>query len=799
MAPLLWLYAGSLGHGHPAAAHWLGLPVETVASSLALAAGVALAAVVLGVLPARLLAGGGRGGAAVLVLLLAPLLLPRYLTYYAWSLLLHSPSPLAPWLTQNLERARAAGSVLSTLVLLLWYWPLAALMIAQGWRRVDDQTWQAARLDAAPVARWRLVALPMLRPSLLLAWCVCFVMSLAESTTFNLAGTRTIGTELERLYLETNSAQVVAWAAWPSVAVSVLVAGLLWRRIRQWSIEPALAPLAPPRGAWPVTLGLLALSLGAPVAILALSLRNLTPLWRFWALHRQELTGSLAVSSVAAVAAVLLAGGVLAVDSQRWWRRMLAGLMMVTVLLALLVPGSILGAGMVELSAALSLPHAVRQSWLNVSAGQATRLAGVALLVLYLGRDAQDRQLGEMAAVDGATPAQAWWHVHWPRIWPWIIASGIVVALLGLTELPASLVLLPAGAPSFARWLLNQMHYAWEQDVIFGCLVLVAAYGLLALGVLALVTLGRRRQAAAGLLLVAAVLCGTLPGCGSGEGTSGKVVRVVGRTGQGQGEFVYPRGICLAGDGSMWVVDRSGRVQHLSKEGTYLGEIRMEETAAGYPIGVKLAPDGDLYIADTHYYRVRVYHPDGTLVREFGSHGQGPGQFIFPTDVAIADDGRIFVSEYGGNDRISVFSPQGEFLFSFGSQGDKPKQFSRPSALCLDRQAKRLYVADACNHRIAVYDLDGHLQGLIGQLGNQPGQLRYPYGVALDREGHLVVCEYGNNRVQVLDVQGRSLRILGGPGRQAGELAYPWGVAVDSGDRLYIADSGNNRVQIWHY
>lgn len=808
MAPLVWLYAGALAQGHPAAAQGLGLSAETVARSVGISALVALVAVVLGVLPARLLARGTRGSGIMLVGLLAPLLLPRYLLYYAWSLLLQPPGPLGDWLMQDIVRARAAGSIVSTLVLLLWYWPLAALMIAQGWRRIDGQTWQAARLDATPAARWRLVALPMMRGSLLLAWCVCFVLALAESTTFDLAGARTIGTELERLYLETGSAQQVAWASWPAVLVSLLVAGLLWRRMRQWSVEPVLASLPAPRGAGVLTAGLLALSIGVPVVVLAVSLHGLSPLWRFWALHRQELTGSLAVSSVGAIGSVLLAGGVLAADGRGRWGRWLAGVMTVTLLLALLIPGSILGAAMVELSAALSLPGAVRESWLNVSAGQAARLAGVALLMLYLGRDAQDRHLSEMAAVDGATPAQAWWHVHWPRIWPWVVSAVMVSGLLGLTELSASLVLLPAGAPSFARWLLNQMHYAWEQDVIFGCLALVATYFLVALVVLVLIGIGRRRWAGAlPGLLGACLLAGSLSGCdggaprvgSSGQGERPRVVQVIGRTGHGNGEFVYPRGICVAPDGTMWVVDRTGRIQHLTADGNFLGQINMEAVDAGYPIGLKIGPEGNLYVADTHYHRVCIYRPDGTLVRQFGSHGQGPGQFIFPTDVAIADDGRIFVSEYGGNDRVSVFSPEGEFLSSFGSFGDGPEQFSRPAAMAMDRPRGLLYIADACNHRIVVYDLAGHRQGQIGQLGNAAGQLRYPYGLALSSEGNLVVCEFGNNRIQVLDTQGRSLRVLGGPGRQPGELAYPWGVALDGRDRVAMTDSGNNRVQIWQY
>jgi DNA-binding beta-propeller fold protein YncE len=272
------------------------------------------------------------------------------------------------------------------------------------------------------------------------------------------------------------------------------------------------------------------------------------------------------------------------------------------------------------------------------------------------------------------------------------------------------------------------------------------------------------------------------------------------------GEFLYPRAIDRGADGTLWAIDKTGRVQHLDTSGGYLGGFAMPQTDTGKPTGLGIGPDGNLYIADTHYHRVMVYSPAGKLLRHFGSYGQGPGQFIYPTDVAFAAappaagkqaGGRLFVSEYGGNDRVSIFTAAGEFLGSFGSPGEGAGQFSRPSALQVDAARGRLYVADACNHRIAVYDLQGTCQRYFGSIGRQAGQLRYPYGLALMKDGRLVVCEFGNNRIQVFDPAGRSLAVLGGPGRQLGELAFPWAVAVDDHGLAYIIDAGNNRAQVW--
>lgn len=298
------------------------------------------------------------------------------------------------------------------------------------------------------------------------------------------------------------------------------------------------------------------------------------------------------------------------------------------------------------------------------------------------------------------------------------------------------------------------------------------------------------------------VLWGGLLLCGCKETPPGgaDVLYVIGRTGAGDGEFTYPRGLDLAADGTLWVVDKTGRVQHLGAKGKPLGAFHMPETEAGKPVGLTVGPDGNLYVPDTHYHRVLVMSPEGKVLRRIGSLGQGDGQFIYPTDVAFAPLGgpmRMLVSEYGGNDRISVFDLEGKFLRSVGSSGSEVGQFSRPAAMAVDLARKRLYVADACNHRVAVYDFGLNLVGAFGAPGTEPGRMRYPYGLAVMPDGSVAVSEFGNNRLQIFSPGAKSVAIRGVPGREPGQLVYPWGIAVDARKRAFIADGGNNRIQVW--
>jgi len=756
---------------------------------------VAAVAVLLGWLPGKLLGTSGSHTGLLLLLLLLPLVLPQYVLYYAWTLLLSPTTQLGRMLASRPDLARVVGIVTSTGVLIGWYWPLAALVLAQGWRSIDGRVWEGAALEASRLQVFRHVTLPLFSRTILLAFGVCFVLSLSEFAAFHLAGVKTIGTELAVLYELTGAAAPVARAAWPVTLPALLAALALTLSSHRWTpttVAVKTSTVGPESLAWTVLLLLLAVSWLAPVILLVANVTTWQPFRQFLTLHVDDLAWSLLTAGVAALIAYLIAlGGLFCSEPLRPIGRTISLVVCGTTFLAMFLPASLSAVSLLKLSGSV-VPNL--RNWFLVSAGQASRFAGLALVLLLLTRYPDRRQLAEMASLDGASPFQAWRHVHLPRVWPVLAGTLLLVTMLSFTELPAAMILLPAGLPNFAQRLLNQMHYARDQQVIASCLILSLLFVLVVALSVALLRMASIRRWVPVLLLLALPIAG----CGREVGASEpRVIETFGKTGAGPGEFLYPRAIVLDGDSAVLVVDKTGRIQRLSQEGQSLSTIQMPLTEAGKPTGMSLHKDGRLFVADTHYSRVVIFAPDGRQIGQFGKYGQEGGCFIYPTDVAFAPDGRIFVSEYGGNDRISVFTAEGGFLFSFGSPGTAEGQFSRPAALCVDEGRGCLYVADACNHRIDVYDLDGRLLRYIGSAGLGPGELRYPYGLSLLDDGTIVVCEYGNNRLQLFSPQGKSLAIYGQAGRQLGQLAYPWAVAVDAHRRAFVVDAGNNRIQVW--
>lgn len=273
-----------------------------------------------------------------------------------------------------------------------------------------------------------------------------------------------------------------------------------------------------------------------------------------------------------------------------------------------------------------------------------------------------------------------------------------------------------------------------------------------------------------------------------------KPVFAFGRTGIGPGEFNYPRAGVISAEGFLHIVDKGGRIQAFKLDGEFVRGWSMPLIDAGKPTGLGAAPDGRIFAADTHYFRIAIFKADGTLERYFGEHGDGPGQFRLPTDVLVDPRGFIYVSEYGGNDRISKYTKNWEYVKSFGGADAGIAKLERPQCLC-QAPDHSLWVADSCNHRIVHFDGDGKMLGAFGALGSASGELRFPYCVELLKDGTLVVAEYGNNRLQRFSSSGMSLGVWGRAGRGESELAYPWAIVLAPNDLLFVVDSGNNRLQ----
>lgn len=309
------------------------------------------------------------------------------------------------------------------------------------------------------------------------------------------------------------------------------------------------------------------------------------------------------------------------------------------------------------------------------------------------------------------------------------------------------------------------------------------------------------------MILIAAFLfgAGLLPLIGLARNTSlisggeGSLEKTWGQIGVRDGRFRKPRAMTIDDHDQVYIVDKTARIQVFDRDGNFLRQWQTPEYANGKPTGLSFNREGLLMVADTHYFRVLFYRPDGTLVEERtlgGEFGNQPGTFGLVTDVVEDSRGNIYISEYGEFDRIQKFDPDGNFVMQWGGHGSEPGQFLRPQNLAVDEN-DHIWVVDACNDRIQVFDATSDEATLIriwGERGKEPGQLRYPYDLVLDGEGHIYICEFGNHRVQKLTLDGEPLGSWGTQGRGEGQLFNPWAIVRDSNERIHVLDTYNHRL-----
>ena len=231
-----------------------------------------------------------------------------------------------------------------------------------------------------------------------------------------------------------------------------------------------------------------------------------------------------------------------------------------------------------------------------------------------------------------------------------------------------------------------------------------------------------------------------------------------------------------------------------------LGMTTMEGRGFYYPTDTAIAADGRMYVANrslenvTRGVRVTVCDINSEYYGTFAAYGQSPGQFIWPSACTLDRRGRVYVSDEATH-RISVFDREGALLSTWGEHGSEPGQLDTPSGLAFDAD-DNLYVADTYNHRVQKFTAEGRFLTSFGQEGNGDAELSLPWGLTVGADGNVYVADWGNDRVQKFAPDGIHLGSFGSSGRGDGEFHRPSGVAVDAAGYIYVADWGNERVQI---
>jgi sugar lactone lactonase YvrE len=258
-------------------------------------------------------------------------------------------------------------------------------------------------------------------------------------------------------------------------------------------------------------------------------------------------------------------------------------------------------------------------------------------------------------------------------------------------------------------------------------------------------------------------------------------------------------GVAVAPDDTVYLLTRNTEnpVIVLGSDGSFRRTFG-SGVFTGRTHAILVAPDGHIFCADDGAHTITKWTAEGDLVMTIGTPGQPAPRhsgepFNRPTDMVIASDGTIVISDGYGNARIHRYSPTGERLQSWGTAGIDPGQFMVPHNLAIDTD-DRIYVADREAHRVQVFDLDG---SLLAAWNN----IHRPCGMTCGPDGNIYIGELNGvalmddalgigHRVSVYDREGTRLGRYGAPeeGSDPGQFIAPHGIAVDSRGDVYVGE-----------
>jgi DNA-binding beta-propeller fold protein YncE len=324
---------------------------------------------------------------------------------------------------------------------------------------------------------------------------------------------------------------------------------------------------------------------------------------------------------------------------------------------------------------------------------------------------------------------------------------------------------------------------------------------------------------------------------GGGEGGDGVAAT--------QARLSGPFGTDFDRAGNMFIVEMTGeRVRKVDREGiitTIAGTGVKGDTGDNGPArqaqftsihNLAVAPNGDIFLADTGNNRIRKIDAKSGLVSTIA----GTGEKGFS-----GDDGPAAKAQFGGiycvsldpkaeniyaadldNRRIRVVNLKTGMVKTVAGNGQKglpengadalKSPLVDPRAVIADGQGN-VYILERSGNTLRAVDAKGKIRTVVGTgqkgAGGDGGDARQatldgPKHLCFDREGDILIADTENHLIRKYRLRdGKIMRVagngrkgakgVGGPPLEA-ELSQPHGVYVHPSGTLYISDSSNNRV-----
>ncbi|MES2149411.1 MAG: 6-bladed beta-propeller [Pseudomonadota bacterium] len=144
-------------------------------------------------------------------------------------------------------------------------------------------------------------------------------------------------------------------------------------------------------------------------------------------------------------------------------------------------------------------------------------------------------------------------------------------------------------------------------------------------------------------------------------GDDGQLIEVIGKRGEGEGEFNFPTHLAFGADRLLVADTMNARIGLFDAQGKPAGTLGRRGLFIGNltrPKGVAIDGAGKLYVIESYYDSLLVFDGGGQFLMPIGGSGKEVGQFYLPAGVWTDAQGRIYVADMF-NGRVVIFQSLG--------------------------------------------------------------------------------------------------------------------------------------------
>jgi sugar lactone lactonase YvrE len=282
-----------------------------------------------------------------------------------------------------------------------------------------------------------------------------------------------------------------------------------------------------------------------------------------------------------------------------------------------------------------------------------------------------------------------------------------------------------------------------------------------------------------------------------------ELVKKIGKSGLGNGQFKGPIGITIDAQDNLYIVDSGNhRVQKFDSEGNFITTWGQQGSMGGefeHAEGIAVDSQDNVYVTDSRNHNIQKFDSEGKFIKKWGTFGVGQGQFgaeRSPVGIAVDSQDNVYVTDYW-NDRIQKFDSEGNFILDFNrGQFLVDNAFYQPQAIAIDSK-DHVYITNS-NNNILKFNKYGSFIETWGSKDKSITTLQFPEGIAVDKFDNIYVNDFHHDRIQKFSNNGTFNTKWETSGIKGTHFEEGLGgIAVNSEGKVFVSLFGKNTVEVF--